>query len=310
MTAPPSPHSDDSAAPGAVRASLASDQQRAAVHAIRDEFFNALLGEWTRPAEPIDRMMEQDDALFVPDHAAGLGHDPKTIFVRDVPRGLLAVSVTPPMSRGIPNGLRWVYSIMQAGDWIRFGVMIQGAPQVLLRYEQHHDNILAMERIWDRQCDYQFRDSAGLLLEWRFSEPGFYDSFVVRERFIIMARHMHFRLGKVLRPLLDDIALLYQKHGADWIEQSNASHVQDAPIATADLGLSLSGAYYGEGASSLGSAPDTNLSALPDFMEFEDTALGNAARRSVSRHNETPSQEPPGPDSVGPLVPPQDDTAP
>jgi hypothetical protein len=172
--------------------------------------------------------MGQDDGFFLPDFAANRKGRGSSIYVNDVPRGLLAASVTPEQSLDVPYGLRWVYSIMQAGDWLRFGVMIQGAPQALIRFEQYHENVLAVERIWDRSCDYQLRDSSGLLLEWRFSEPDFYKEFVIRERFLIMARHMHFRLGKVLRPLLDEISDLHAMYGSSWMNHHGDSAKQSA----------------------------------------------------------------------------------
>ena len=62
--------------------------------------------------------------------------------------------------------------------------------------------MLSVEKIWDRSCDNQVRDAAGLLLEWRFNEPDFYKEFTVRERFIIIARHLHFRLGRIIQTVV------------------------------------------------------------------------------------------------------------
>jgi hypothetical protein len=275
--------------------SLALDQQES-VLTIREDFFHGLLTEWSRPVEDIDRIMGQDDGFFVPDFVTNRKEQPSAIYLNDVPRGLLAASVTPEQSVGVPQGLRWVYSIMQAGDWLRFGVMIQSAPQALMRYELYHENVLSVERIWDRSCDYQLRDASGLLLEWRFCEPDFYKEFVIRERFLIMARHMHFRLGKVLRPLLDEISDLHALYGDTWMNH-HADGVPIIPIGSEESDSDSSreevssSRFQSQSSLSPSDYPrphdpprtafsyekgEPNLSDLPEFME-EDFSGRNRA---------------------------------
>ena len=182
-----------------------AEEQKQTILQFRDEFFNDLLEEWSRPPEAIDRLMGQSDSFFLPDFKnAQLKNNPETVMIKDIRQGLLAVSVTPPQAQFGSGSIRWVYSILQAGDWLRYGILVQGDPKLILQYERHHDHVLSIERIWDRQCDYQFRDSGGLLLEWRFHEPDFYTEYKYRERFKIIARHLHFRLGKIISPLFDE----------------------------------------------------------------------------------------------------------
>lgn len=177
--------------------------QESAVHGIRSQFFDDLLQEWSRPPEVIDEIMQQNDGFFAPDFSVKeRAKDKSTIMIKDVPRGILAASVTPHCSD--TDGVRWVYSVLQAGDWLRYGLLIQGPPKKIIAYDQHYDHLLSIERVWDRQCDHQFRDAGGLLLEWRFHEPDFYDNYACRERFKIIARHLHFRIGKAMAPLFDD----------------------------------------------------------------------------------------------------------
>lgn len=171
---------------------------------IRNDFFDEILEEWSRPPETIDDIMGQSEFFLMPDFASHRKNDPETVMVKDVKRGLLAVSVTPPQSTYPLGGLRLVYSIMQAGDWIRYGFLLQGDPRLVIMYQQHHDNLLSVERIWDRPCDYQFRDRGGLLVEWRFREPQFYKEYMYRERFKIITRHLHFRLGRSVLSVFDD----------------------------------------------------------------------------------------------------------
>ena len=92
--------------------------------------------------------------------------------------------------------LRFFYSILQAGDWLRFGILIRG--------DQRSHNVLnskrqmELERIWDRPADAISRGPDVLLIEWRFIEPDFYNNYAIQERFTQIARHLHFCLGKAI----------------------------------------------------------------------------------------------------------------
>lgn len=89
--------------------------------------------------------------------------------------------------------LRFFYSILQAGDWLRFGILIRGDQRAhdLLNPRRQMD----LERVWDRPADVVSRGPDGLLIEWRFVEPDFYNNYAIQERFTQIARHLHFRLG-------------------------------------------------------------------------------------------------------------------
>lgn len=180
------------------------ERQQQLVYAVRGQFFNELLEEWSRPPELIDDVMGQSEFFLTPDFASERKSDPNTIFIKDVPRGLLACSITPARSINPQKGVRLVYSLMQAGDWIRFGFLLQGDPKLVVDYQQHHEHLLSIERVWDRQCDYQYRDGGGLLVEWRFKEPSFYTNYIYRERFKILVRHLHFRLGRSVLSIFED----------------------------------------------------------------------------------------------------------
>lgn len=215
-------------------------KQKDLVHAVRDMFFEDLLEEWSRPPELIDRLMAQDEFFLAPDFSSNLKNHPETIMIKDVSRGLLAVSVTPQGNfsgdedaGGVlyPAPVRIVYSVMQAGDWIRFGFLLQGDPRMLVSYQQHNDHLLSVESIWDRPCDYQFRDHGGLLVEWRFHEPDFYNNYVIRERFKIIVRHLHFRLGRSVMSLFDQPVM-------DWTPQPSLSPVSPNDIDASSRPLS------------------------------------------------------------------------
>lgn len=160
-----------------------SQSQKELVYAIRESFFDDLLHEWSRPPQDIDRLMGQEEFFLLPDFASEKANHPSTVMIKDVEHGILAASVTPSndnISQDLRPDIRIVYSIMQAGDWIRFGFLLQGDPKLLMLYQQHNDHLLSVESIWDRPCDYQFRDGGGILVEWRFAEPDFYNNFVIQ----------------------------------------------------------------------------------------------------------------------------------
>lgn len=181
-------------------------KQRKEVYAIRTMFFRDLLLAWANPPNMIDQIMGQDRTYIAPDFATHRHDHPKTVKIFDVVNGVLAVSVTPPVSDLDKGNLRWTYSIWQAGDWLRFGVLIQGETRYLVEFDNQHDNLLGMERVWDRNADFLARGPNGLLLEWRFKQPDLYTDFIVRERFVMVARHLHFRLSSMIDALARKIA--------------------------------------------------------------------------------------------------------
>jgi len=176
------------------------------VYGVREAFFRDLLLAWATPPNLIDQVMGQDRSYILPDFATHRHDHPKTIKAFDIKNGVLAASVTPPVSDLEKGHLRWTYSIWQAGDWIRFGVLIQGETRYLLAFDNQHDNVLGLERIWDCNADFMTRGPHGLLVEWRFNQPDFYDEFIVRERFVMVARHLHFRLSSMIDGLARKVA--------------------------------------------------------------------------------------------------------
>lgn len=182
------------------------EEQKNKVLSVRKSFFNSLKDAWSRKPEEVDRLMKQEDCFYLPDYLRSKEEQEKldVVIIENLNQGILAVSVTPVKENGQLSDIRWIYSIMQAGDWFRFGVLIQGPAKKVIQYAQNQNYMLSIEKIWDSKCDHQVRDSAGLLLEWRFVTPDFYDNFVCRERFLIIARHLHFRIGRIIQSTMDN----------------------------------------------------------------------------------------------------------
>lgn len=182
------------------------------VYGVRETFFRDLLNAWATPPTLIDEIMEQANTYMPPDYATHKCDDPQTIKIFDVKQGLLVASVTPKYEHLKHGNLRWVYSIWQAGDWIRFGVLIQGTPEYITAFDNEHDNVLGLERIWDCTADFLNRAGKSLLVEWRFNESDFYENFEVRERFILVAKHLHFRLSSMFHDLIKRLSEAEDAH--------------------------------------------------------------------------------------------------
>lgn len=153
----------------------------------RAEFFQALEREWNRRAEPIDELMGQSEFLLVEDGGYPSVNDPQ--------RGLLARAFRAPPAWGDSPNV--VYTIMHAGDWLRFGIMLSGSARAMSSLQSNSEWALDMEKMWDRQADHSSRGN-NLLIEWRFEEPHFYSGHIIRDRFVRMARHLHFQLGRAI----------------------------------------------------------------------------------------------------------------
>jgi hypothetical protein len=153
--------------------------------AVRQDFFDALLREWSRPPDKIDELMGHAEFFMCPAKNREI--------IRDDHAGILFQEFAPPPSWG--ETVQFSYSVLHAGDWLRFGILLSGAPLGLSRFAEDQNTTLDIEKIWDRPADQSLREG-GLLLEWRFVEPNFYQDYAIQERFIQMARHLHFQIGR------------------------------------------------------------------------------------------------------------------
>ena len=171
---------------------------------VRREFFNQLIEEWSRPPGYVDEVLGQD-MTFVPVDQPQQGF---SIDINEPERGVLVRSLT---LRDMPKGrhFRLLYSILQAGDWIRYGIIFQGDVRSLMRFEASEQALLE-DRIWDVPPDRFMRENSGILLEWRFSEPDFYTNYIIRDRFYQISRHLHFRLCQAVQIFKTD---------AEWLEK-------------------------------------------------------------------------------------------
>ena len=160
--------------------------RREQILAVRGEFFQALQVAWSAPPNAVDDVMGQSSYFIQPE----TGDD--AVAICDTESGVLAQSFSPPKLWG--RDLKFIYSIWMAGDWLRFGVLIQGDPRLVSRFSSSNECTEGLERVWDRPATYMSRDG-GLLMEWRFEDAKFYDDFLIEDRYAKIVRHLHFQIG-------------------------------------------------------------------------------------------------------------------
>ena len=165
--------------------------------AVREQFFSHLVEEWSRPPENIDEVMGQSDYFIAPDEGK------RSVSINDPARGLLVRSFSPPEGWG--KNIQFFYSIWMAGDWIRYGVLIQGDTKLLATFSSRNECTESLERVWDRPATMTSREG-GLLIEWRFEDKDFYDDYLSEDRYLQVARHLHFQLGHSIHEAFVDVA--------------------------------------------------------------------------------------------------------
>lgn len=164
---------------------------------VRKELFGNLLNEWSRPPERIDDIMGQSEYFIEPDTGAA------ATTINDAERGLLVQSFSPPEVWG--KKVQFFYSVLVAGNWMRFGVLIQGDAKLISSFASSNKCTESLERVWDRPATFIAREG-GLLMEWRFDDQNLYDDYVVADRYIQVARHLHFQLGVAIHEAFFDTA--------------------------------------------------------------------------------------------------------
>lgn len=163
-------------------------ERRDHIIAVRKEMFDRLLEEWSRQPEEIDDMMGQSEYFIPPDEKGS----PGSTSIFDPERGILAQSFTPPAAWG--RNVRFSYSLFIAGNWVRFGVLLYGDAKLVSSFKSRNECVGGLERVWDNPAMFMVREG-GLLMEWRFSDEQLYDDYVLIDRYVQIARHLHFQLG-------------------------------------------------------------------------------------------------------------------
>jgi hypothetical protein len=101
----------------------------------------------------------------------------------------------------------FAYSILQAGETLRIGVLLgeslQQAPLV--------DSHMELRELWPGAEPLPLPRGESVLYDWSFETPGLYRRWLVQERFVLGMRHFHVRILRIVR---DFALVIAQVEGA------------------------------------------------------------------------------------------------
>ena len=170
----------------------------------RMEFFKEILEAMRRPPGKIDNILQQDKYYLPID-------EDNTFF--DEEAGDLAISIKGTFHEKLFNVY---YSFWQLGDMLRIGIAIfddelQGA----FASDAHNEVFY----IWGMKNDPRVDVAHNCVFyDWEFEVKDLYDSYRNQEKYILGARHMHFR---VMRILHDECQRIYHTKNRDSLDDSN-----------------------------------------------------------------------------------------
>jgi hypothetical protein len=174
------------------------NMDKATLIAKRTEFFKAILEQLRRTPARIDQILQQS-GFYMP-----IDED-NTFF--DADTGDFAICV-----KGDFHGKQFdvYYSLWQLGDMLRIGVAIYDEELQGAFASDTHNEVFY---IWGMKNDPRVDVAHGCVFyDWEFEVKDLYDSYKNQERFILGARHMHFR---VMRILNDECQRIYFSKNRD-----------------------------------------------------------------------------------------------
>lgn len=174
----------------------------------RTDFFKEILEAMRRPPSKIDMILQQDKFYNPVD-------EENTFF--DSEAGDLAISIRGEFHEKIFNVY---YSFWQLGDMLRVGVAIYDDELQGAFASDAHNEVFY---IWGMKNDPRVDVAHNCVFyDWEFEVKDLYDSYRNQEKFILGARHMHFR---VMRILHDECQRIYYAKNRD--ANSDDSNLDD-----------------------------------------------------------------------------------
>lgn len=151
---------------------------------MRTEFFENILEHIQRPPARIDMVLQQDQ-FFMP-------VDKEKSFY-DASAGDLAICIA---GKFYEKEFNVYYSFWQLSDMMRIGVAIYDDELQGAFASDAHNEVFY---IWGMKNDPRVDVSHGCVFyDWEFHVPDLYQSYQNQEKFILGARHMHFRVMRIL----------------------------------------------------------------------------------------------------------------
>lgn len=171
---------------------------KATLKAKRMEFFKEILEAMRRPPTKIDMILQQDK-FYNPVDEENTFFDPEA--------GDLAISIK---GKFHEKEFNVYYSFWQLGDMLRVGVAIYDDELQGAFASDAHNEVFY---IWGMKNDPRVDVAHNCVFyDWEFEVRDLYDSYRNQEKFILGARHMHFR---VMRILHDECQRIYYAKNRD-----------------------------------------------------------------------------------------------
>lgn len=171
---------------------------KATLQAKRTEFFKEILDTMRRPPTKIDMILQQDK-FYNPVDEENTFFDPEA--------GDLAISIK---GKFHEKEFNVYYSFWQLGDMLRIGVAIYDDELQGAFASDAHNEVFY---IWGMKNDPRVDVAHNCVFyDWEFEVKELYDSYRNQEKFILGARHMHFR---VMRILHDECQRIYYAKNRD-----------------------------------------------------------------------------------------------
>jgi hypothetical protein len=151
----------------------------------RKEFFENILKEISKKPGKIDSLLKQEQYFFEID-------DEDTFY--DETTGDLIITTK---GTFFNKPFTTLYSFWQIGDTLKIGVTILNAELSLAITSDQHNEIYT---VWgDKVVPEMELLQAGLrFFTWSFNCPDLYLDYKQQEKFILGARHMHFRIMRII----------------------------------------------------------------------------------------------------------------
>lgn len=176
---------------------------KATLKAKRMEFFKEILEAMRRPPTKIDMILQQDK-FYNPVDEENTFFDPEA--------GDLAISIK---GKFHEKEFNVYYSFWQLGDMLRVGVAIYDDELQGAFASDAHNEVFY---IWGMKNDPRVDVAHNCVFyDWEFEVRDLYDSYRNQEKFILGARHMHFR---VMRILHDECQRIYYAKNRDSSDDS------------------------------------------------------------------------------------------
>lgn len=164
---------------------------------LREDFFNEIVANISRPPAKIDKILNQDRYYFAPISS-------ETLI--DAHNGDLALSFAGQFHQ---KKFSIMYTFWQIGQRFRIGIALGDEElQDMFELDAHNE----IDSIWDDNRATVEVEHGYVFYDWVFDTPDLYSCYLHQEKFVQGIRHMHFRVMKVIHDKCEMLLLLSRQN--------------------------------------------------------------------------------------------------